>query len=46
MGKMISAGAGAGVFDKLEPEPELEPVKNAPATQLRTTVFKLIFHPF
>jgi hypothetical protein len=35
MGKVIRAGdgAGAGIFDKLEPEPELEPVKNGPAPQ-------------
>jgi hypothetical protein len=25
--------AGAGIFEKLEPEPELEPVKNGPAPQ-------------
>jgi hypothetical protein len=35
MGKMIRAGAGAGIFDKLEPEPELEPVKMG---RLRNTV--------
>jgi hypothetical protein len=33
MGKMVRAGAGAGIFDKLEPEPELEPDKNGPAPQ-------------
>jgi hypothetical protein len=27
MGKIVRAGAGAGIFDKLEPEPELEPKK-------------------
>jgi hypothetical protein len=32
MGKMVRAGAGAGIFDKLEPEPE--PHKNGPAPQL------------
>jgi hypothetical protein len=31
MGKMVRAGAGAGIFDKLEPE--LEPHKNGPAPQ-------------
>jgi hypothetical protein len=31
LGKMIRAGAGAGIFDKLEPE--LESVKNGPAPQ-------------
>jgi hypothetical protein len=29
MGKIVRAGAGAGIFDKLEPE--LEPHKNRPA---------------
>jgi hypothetical protein len=29
MGKMAQAGAGAGIFDKLEPEPH----KNGPAPQ-------------
>jgi hypothetical protein len=29
MGKMVCAGAGAGIFDK----PELEPHKNGPAPQ-------------
>jgi hypothetical protein len=33
MGKIVRAGAGEGIFDKLEPEPELEPDKNAPAPQ-------------
>jgi hypothetical protein len=33
MGKMVRAGAGAGIFDKLELEPELEPHKNGPAPQ-------------
>jgi hypothetical protein len=31
MGKTVRAGAGAGIFDKLEPE--LEPHKNGPAPQ-------------
>jgi hypothetical protein len=31
MGKMVRAGAGAGIFDKLEPESE--PDKNGPAPQ-------------
>jgi hypothetical protein len=31
MGKMVRAGAG--IFDKLEPKPELEPDKNGPAPQ-------------
>jgi hypothetical protein len=31
MGKMVRAGAGAGIFDKLEPELELD--KNGPAPQ-------------
>jgi hypothetical protein len=31
MGKMVGAGAGAEIFDKLEPE--LEPHKNGPALQ-------------
>jgi hypothetical protein len=31
MGKIVRAGAGAGIFDKLEPE--LEPEKNGPAPQ-------------
>jgi hypothetical protein len=31
MGKMVRAGAGAKIFDKLEPEPE--PHKNKPAPQ-------------
>jgi hypothetical protein len=29
LGKIVRAGAGAGIFDKLEPGPELEPDKNA-----------------
>jgi hypothetical protein len=33
MGKIVRAGAGAGIFDKLKPEPELEPDKNGPAPQ-------------
>jgi hypothetical protein len=33
MGKIVRAGAGAGIFDKLEPE--LEPDKNGPAPQHR-----------
>jgi hypothetical protein len=35
MGKIVQAGAEAGIFDKLEPElePELEPDKNGPAPQ-------------
>jgi hypothetical protein len=35
MGKNVRAGAGvgAGIFDKLEPEPELEPDKNELAPQ-------------
>jgi hypothetical protein len=28
MGKMVQAGAGVGIFDKLEMEPESEPHKN------------------
>jgi hypothetical protein len=31
MGKIIRAGAEEGIFDKLEPEPELEQDKNGPA---------------
>jgi hypothetical protein len=31
MGKIIRAGAG--IFDKLEPELELDPDKNGPASQ-------------
>jgi hypothetical protein len=31
MGKIVRAGAGAGIFGK--PEPELEPDKNGPAPQ-------------
>jgi hypothetical protein len=31
MGKIVRAGAGAGIFHKLEPE--LEPDKNGPAPQ-------------
>jgi hypothetical protein len=33
VGKTVRAGAGAGIFDKLEPGPELEPDKNGPAPQ-------------
>jgi hypothetical protein len=37
MGKIVGAGAGAGIFNKLEPEPklepELEPHENEPAPQ-------------
>jgi hypothetical protein len=33
MGKLLLAGAGAGIFDMLDPEPELEPDKNGPAPQ-------------
>jgi hypothetical protein len=29
----LKAGAGAEIFDKLEPEPESEPHKNGPAPQ-------------
>jgi hypothetical protein len=30
---MVRAGAGAGIFDKLEPESEPEPHENGPAPQ-------------
>jgi hypothetical protein len=30
---MVTAGAGAEIFDKLEPQPELEPDKSGPAPQ-------------
>jgi hypothetical protein len=33
MGKIVRAGAGARIFDKLEPEPEQEPDKNGHAPQ-------------
>jgi hypothetical protein len=33
LGEMVRAGAEAGIFDKLEPEPELEPESNGPAPQ-------------
>jgi hypothetical protein len=35
MGQIVRTGAGAGAktFDKLEPEPELEPDKNGPTPQ-------------
>jgi hypothetical protein len=33
MGKMVRAGAEAGIFYKLEPKPEQEPDKNGPAPQ-------------
>jgi hypothetical protein len=32
-GKIVRAGAGAGIFDKLEPEPELQLDKIGPAPQ-------------
>jgi hypothetical protein len=48
MGKMVRAGAGARIFDKLEPEPELDPHKNGPAPQHCTvpnnTFLKLIYY--
>jgi hypothetical protein len=33
MGKIVRAGAGAGIFEKLDPELELEPDKHEPASQ-------------
>jgi hypothetical protein len=39
MGKIVRAGAGAAIFDKLEQEPE--PDKNGPAPQ---HWFKLLMH--
>jgi hypothetical protein len=33
MGKIFQTGAGAAIFNMLEPEPKLEPEKNGPAQQ-------------
>jgi hypothetical protein len=41
MGKIVRAGAGAAIFDKLEPEPELEPDK---MDRLRITAVQNIYH--
>jgi hypothetical protein len=46
MGKIVRAGAGAGIFDKLEPErePELEPDKNGLAPKHCVCGHAGIFH--